>query len=237
MKRTEYLAVVAATLVAIAIALASPFLSPGFVRPGQKDALAIIDAVADYDFRLKNAEFGGRATSEMSESTKRAQIRIIDAAPCGAIVKPLKCYPIDTEGDGGLRRLLAASWHDANVNLARYADISAKNPLPKYVAMEDLRSPLGERLLRLQIAAADQLESEIEPSGLSVSTVRKRIKMRGDTFANEVRTYFAPWLAGDIAFMQVDLYCGDMCGEGTVYALRKQDGKWHVEAIQLLWIA
>jgi hypothetical protein len=228
---------VVATLVAIGAALSPAFLSPEFVRPSHKDALDIIEAAADYNLLISNAEAGGQSVPLLPESAKPDHIKFIETKACGAVEATEDCVILDVNLGENAGRLLVASWHDAGVNLESHQGINADNPLPKIIDIRRLQSPSAEKLARLQIAASRQKVDFIAPSGLDANEARSRIMLRGDTPERHLRIYSAPWVADDIAFMEVGLICGDLCGRGENYALRKVSGKWRVIAVQPSWVS
>ncbi|UKK83640.1 hypothetical protein L7H23_13845 [Sphingopyxis sp. BSN-002] len=224
---------VVATLVAIAVALSSPFLTPQFVRPSSEEALGIIEAVGDYEFQSIAAEYGTAPGPLMPEAEKTGKVRVLDAAPCGEIAEPIKCHPIEIEQRSEIGRMLLASWQDASKLIAD----RSKKAGQLTESFEESASPASEYLLGLQISASRRQDRQIVPSGLTDALVRQHVKLRADTRPGDVRTYLAPWVVGDTAFVEVGLHCGDMCGMGTGYALRKINGKWRVIAVQSRWIA
>jgi hypothetical protein len=228
---------VVATLVAIGVALSLLFLPPQFVRPSRDDALDIIEAASDYSLSIQNAEAGGFAAPSMASAAKPSHIKFIETKPCGAISALEDCVVIDVHLGEETGRLLEMSWHDAAVNLERYAGIAPDNPLPKTIDIRRLQSFSAAKISGLQIAASQQRLDFIAPSGLEIADVRGRISLRGDMPAHHVRIYSAPWIAGDIALIEVGLICGDLCGRGENYALRKADGKWRVIAVQPSWVS
>jgi len=49
-------------------------------------------------------------------------------------------------------------------------------------------------------------------------------------------TLSAPAIAGDAAFVEVGYVCGTVCGNGSLYALERREGRWQVVGIADLWI-
>jgi hypothetical protein len=223
---------VIATLVAIGAALSSASLSPQFTRPSRSDALDIVEAVGDYEFRSIAAEYRIDTGPLMPDVAKARHLGIVDAAPCGESVEPVRCHPIEIDRQSEIGRLLLASWQDASQLLA---DRGRETP-NRSRRFEESASPLSEHLLGLQIVASRSKGERITSSGLDDDMVRQRVKLRADTPPQVIRTYLAPWVVGDIAFVEVGLNCGDMCGKGTGYALQKERGKWRVIAVQDRWI-
>ena len=133
--------------------------------------------------------------------------------------------------------LLEQSWHDAAVNLERYADISRENPLPKTIDIGRLQSSSSGEIARLQMAASRLRLDVIPTSGLTVADARKRISLRSYMPSHHHWIFSAPWVAGDLAFIEVGFVCGGECGRGENYALRKTDGKWRVIAVQPSWVS
>lgn len=228
---------VIATLVAIGVALSLALLPSHFVRPSRDDALDIIEAASDYSLSVQNAEAGGNAAPSMLAAAKSSHIKFIETKPCGATSALEDCVVLDVHLGEEAGRLLEMSWHDAAVNLESYAGITPKNPLPKVIDIRRLQSHSASRIARLQIAASRQELDFIAPSGLTIADVRERITLRDDMPAHHVRIYSAPWVAGDIAFIEVGLICGDLCGRGENYALHKTGGKWRVIAVQPSWVS
>jgi hypothetical protein len=37
--------------------------------------------------------------------------------------------------------------------------------------------------------------------------------------------------------MKVDMYCGQLCGEGKLYKFKKINGNWEVESEETLWVS
>lgn len=228
---------VIATFVAIAAALLPAFLSPQFVRPSRDEALDIIEVAASYNLLVQNAGAGGTPAPPMVDAAKPSHIKFIETKPCGAVRASEDCVVLDGRLGEETGVLLEQSWHDAAVNLESYADIAPENPLPKRIDIRRLQSSSGAEIARLQMAASRQRLDVIAPSGLALADVRRRISLRGDAPAHHLWTFSAPWIAGDIAFMEVGFICGSECGRGENYALRKIDGTWRVIAVQRSWVS
>jgi hypothetical protein len=47
----------------------------------------------------------------------------------------------------------------------------------------------------------------------------------------------APAFAGDAAFVETAYACGTTCGNGSLYALQRRDGRWEVVAVADTWIS
>jgi len=47
----------------------------------------------------------------------------------------------------------------------------------------------------------------------------------------------APAFAGDTAFVETAYACGTTCGNGSLYALERRDGRWTVVAVGDVWIS
>jgi hypothetical protein len=228
---------VIATAIAVGVALSPAFLPSQFVRPSREDALDIIETAADYSLSVQNAETSGQAVPLMPDAAKPSHIKFVETKPCGAVKASEECAVIDVHLGEATGRLLEKSWHDATVNLERYADLTHENPIPKTIDIRRLQSPSAAKIARLQIAASRQNIDLIAPSGLAIADVRKRISLHRDMPAHHMRIYSAPWVTGDIAFIEVGLICGDLCGRGENYALRKTDGRWRVIAVQPSWVS
>jgi hypothetical protein len=223
---------VVAILVAIGVALSPGFLPPQISRPSRSDALDIIEAVGDYELQSMAAEYQLDTEPLMPDAAKMEHIRIADATPCGEVTEPVRCHPIAFDRQSEIGPMLLASWQDAAKLLAD----RRRDARGRATGFEDGASSAAEHLWRLQIEASRWKGQRIPPSGLDEQSVRHRIKLLAVTRQHHVWTDLAPWLVGDVAFVEVGWNCGDMCGKGTGYALRKEDGKWRVVAVQDRWI-
>jgi hypothetical protein len=47
----------------------------------------------------------------------------------------------------------------------------------------------------------------------------------------------APGFAGDTAFVETGYACGTTCGNGSLYALQRREGRWQVVAVADTWIS
>ena len=47
----------------------------------------------------------------------------------------------------------------------------------------------------------------------------------------------APGFAGDTAFVETAFACGTTCGNGSLYALQRREGRWTVVAVADIWIS
>lgn len=50
-------------------------------------------------------------------------------------------------------------------------------------------------------------------------------------------TLSAPAFAGDAAFVETAYACGTTCGNGSLYALQRREGRWEVVAVADIWIS
>jgi hypothetical protein len=46
-----------------------------------------------------------------------------------------------------------------------------------------------------------------------------------------------PAFAGDAAFVETAYACGTTCGNGSLYALERREGRWAVVAVADIWIS
>lgn len=173
----------------------------------------------------------------MADAVKPSHIKFIETKPCGAVEASEDCVILEGQLGEETGLLLEQSWHDAAVDLESYADITPENPLPKIVDIRRLQSSSAGEIARLQIAASRQKLNVIPTSGLEVADVRKRISLRSDMPPHHLWIFSAPWVAGDLAFVEVGFVCGGECGRGENYALRKTGGKWRVIAVQPSWVS
>ena len=54
---------------------------------------------------------------------------------------------------------------------------------------------------------------------------------------NAALTLTAPARAGETAFVETRYGCGDLCGNGMLYALRNDDSGWRLIAIAFTWVS
>lgn len=47
----------------------------------------------------------------------------------------------------------------------------------------------------------------------------------------------APAFAGDTAFVEIAYACGTRCGNGSLYALQRREGRWEVVGVADIWIS
>jgi len=112
--------------------------------------------------------------------------------------------------------------------------------------------PLGERWLEgvarvdpeqareLDAAARSAIAAELAqtPSlAIDRSTVPPGLQARGALRRCSRLTLTAPFVTGDIAFIETNYVCGGLCGNGWLYALRRQEGRWRLVAIAFTWIS
>lgn len=50
-------------------------------------------------------------------------------------------------------------------------------------------------------------------------------------------TLSVPAFAGDAAFVETAFACGTTCGNGSLYALQRRDGRWEVIGVADIWIS
>lgn len=75
----------------------------------------------------------------------------------------------------------------------------------------------------------DALLRRIEPGDLPAPLERRC----GDQWSQ----LSTPAFAGDHAFISLDYHCGEWCGQGDIFALRRENGQWRVIGSTLGWIS
>jgi hypothetical protein len=50
-------------------------------------------------------------------------------------------------------------------------------------------------------------------------------------------TLSQPLFAGDLAFVEAGFACGGLCGNGSLYALERRDGRWQIVGVADIWIS
>jgi hypothetical protein len=100
-------------------------------------------------------------------------------------------------------------------------------PLPAALAPD-----LGQRLDAARAAAAPVAIGEID-----ATWVPAPLRLRDGARDCGPLTLSAPAFTGDIAFVETAYACGTTCGNGSLYALQRREGRWEVVGVADIWIS
>jgi hypothetical protein len=103
---------------------------------------------------------------------------------------------------------------------------------------EEASSPL-DQASAAELAGAGRRFIETEPGPvvpIALGSLPPPLRPLGRAGCGASLTLTAPAVAGDIAFAEATLVCGDQCLHGTLLALRHEAGGWRLVAIAQTWI-
>lgn len=100
-------------------------------------------------------------------------------------------------------------------------------PLPAALAPD-----LAQRLDASRAEAAPAALAEID-----AALVPAPLRLRDGARDCGPLTLSAPAFAGDTAFVETAYACGTTCGNGSLYALQRRDGRWEVVGVADIWIS
>jgi hypothetical protein len=126
-------------------------------------------------------------------------------------------------------------------------------PPPAVVRPPRLPDPTGRRPRRraepappppppLPAALAERLNAQraqAAPAGLAridEAAVPAPLHLQGANEDCARLTLSEPAFAGDTAFVEVAYVCGSVCGNGSLYALERRDGRWQIVGVADIWI-
>jgi hypothetical protein len=98
-----------------------------------------------------------------------------------------------------------------------------------------LAPALADRLnaLRAEAAAASAAPGLASIDAASVPAPLRLQGLRGDCAP---LTLSAPVFAGDTWFVETAYACGSVCGNGSLYALQRREGRWEAVGVADIWI-
>ena len=103
-------------------------------------------------------------------------------------------------------------------------------PLPAALAPD-----LAQRLDALRVEAARVPGPVIER--IDAALVPAPLRLRDGVRDCAPLVLSAPAFAGDAAFVETFYACGTRCGNGSLYALQRRDGRWEVVGVADIWIS
>ena len=107
---------------------------------------------------------------------------------------------------------------------------------PPVVLPAPVPAELAQQLDRLRAeAAASSAEpaiAEVDPAMLTAP-----MQLQETNRGCAPLQLSAPAFAGDTAFVETAFACGTTCGNGSLYALQRREGRWTVVAVADVWIS
>ena len=94
---------------------------------------------------------------------------------------------------------------------------------------------LADRLNQLR-AEAGRAPTASGLAGIDAALVPAPLQLQGPRGDCAPLTLSAPAFAGDTAFVETAYACGSVCGNGSLYALQRREGRWEVVGIADIWI-
>jgi hypothetical protein len=73
-------------------------------------------------------------------------------------------------------------------------------------------------------------------AGIAAASVPDPLRVQRPDDDCALLTLSAPAFAGDAAFIEVAYQCGSVCGNGSLYALERREGRWQIVGIADTWI-
>ena len=92
---------------------------------------------------------------------------------------------------------------------------------------------------RLDALRAQAAQSTAEPtvSSVDASLLTAPMELQNMRPGCAPLQLSAPGFAGDTAFVETAYACGTTCGNGSLYALERREGRWAVVAVADIWIS
>lgn len=103
-------------------------------------------------------------------------------------------------------------------------------PLPAALAPD-----LASRLDALRAEAARAPVADI--AQIDAALVPTPLRLQDGARDCGPLTLSVPAFAGDTAFVETAYACGTTCGNGSLYALQRRDGRWEVVGVADIWIS
>ena len=99
-----------------------------------------------------------------------------------------------------------------------------------------LASDLAARLDALWRQATAVRAPLTRAAGVDAADVPVPLHLQGPNDDCALLTLSAPAFAGDAAFVEVAYQCGSVCGNGSLYALERREGRWEIVGVADTWI-
>ena len=107
---------------------------------------------------------------------------------------------------------------------------------PPVVMPAPVPAALAQRLDALRIEAARNTAAPAMAQ-VDAAQVSPPMRLQEGSQGCAPLTLSAPAFAGDAAFVETAYACGTTCGNGSLYALQRRDGRWEVVAVADTWIS
>ena len=107
---------------------------------------------------------------------------------------------------------------------------------PPVVLPAAVPAELAQRLDALRALAA-QSNAEPAVSQVDAALLTAPMQLQDMNRGCAPLQLSAPGFAGDAAFVETAYACGTTCGNGSLYALQRRDGRWAVVAVADTWIS
>ena len=206
-------------LVAIAALAAAPLSAQS--GPGPADARPVIAAVLAHQASMRGAESAaGTCVERMLAGPPAAPGAEDPMVPNHAV-------------------RIGFRWHLPRAAPARPA--AAPIPLRRPAAARAAAgSPLARRAGAGPGPAARRAPRRGRASGarrVDAALVPAPLRLRDGARDCGPLTLSAPAFAGETAFVETAYACGTTCGNGSLYALQRRDGRWEVVGVADIWIS
>jgi hypothetical protein len=138
----------------------------------------------------------------------------------------------------------AAARPGASAELRREAEARG-NPHYEWVLPADGRRVSFGELPRLDPPATRAFEAAIgamltvepeSPAPLELPAVPPPLRP-GPSLVSSCGRLTLPAIVGDVAFVETGYVCGGLCGNGWLYALRREGGHWRLAGISFTWVS
>jgi hypothetical protein len=107
---------------------------------------------------------------------------------------------------------------------------------PPVVLPAAVPAELAQRLDALRALAA-QSNAEPAVSQVDAALLTAPMQLQDMNRGCAPLQLSAPGFAGDAAFVETAYACGTTCGNGSLYALERREGRWAVVAVADIWIS
>jgi len=105
---------------------------------------------------------------------------------------------------------------------------------PAPVALPAALAP--ELAARLDALRAEAVGAPTRLAAIDAALVPAPLRLQGAARDCSALLLTAPAFAGDAAFVEIAYACGTVCGNGSLYALERREGRWEVVGIGDIWI-
>lgn len=111
-----------------------------------------------------------------------------------------------------------------------------QRPAIPFVPPVALAPALAEHLNALRVEAG-LAPAPTAPAWIDAALIPAPFHLQGTGGDCAPLTLSAPAFAGDASFVETAYSCGATCGNGSLYALERREGRWEVVGVADLWIS